>query len=363
VTVGRTTEISVARAREEARNIIHEMRQGNNPNSSKKIANEHDASSIRLQALLDQHVFSLGLRKCEYSVDRYPKMLGLHVKDWLNCHVTSITRERVIERHREIGKNAGTRTANAVFRALRALYNLYRVDFPEFQNPVEILSLKKLWFPEKPRDTRIKPHELKLWAETVCTQVKNPVHRDYLIFLLLNGLRKNEAMQLEWSQVDFVGRSFRIEKTKNKKPLELPLTDLTEAILRRLYSIRDTENPTTSKWVFPSQQSKLGHLAEVRKSIEAVNKHASLNIHLHDLRRTFVSSANSIKIPHYTIKKLVNHSAAGDVTASVYNVMDIDDLRESMQQISDYFRKFIVSNTEGDPKVICLTLSSFAKSY
>jgi hypothetical protein len=64
-------------------------------------------------------------------------------------------------------------------------------------------------------------------------------------------------------------------------------------------------------------------------------------IRLHDLRRTFVSIANSVKIPHYTIKKLVNYSSGGDVTASVYNVMDIEDLREPMQQITNEFKKLM----------------------
>jgi len=241
---------------------------------------------------------------------------------------------------------------------LRALYNLYRIDNPDFHNPVEILSLKKLWFPEKSRDVRIKPHEMKCWMQEVMKQVKNSVQRDYILFTMLNGLRKNEAMSLAWNQIDFKGRSFRIEKTKNKKPLELPMTDLTEAILKGLWNKRDVSNKLTAQWVFPSELSSSGHIYSVSKGLFAVNNAAGINVRLHDLRRTFVSIANNTKIPYYTIKKLVNHSSSGDVTASVYNIMDIEDLRKPMQQITDEFKKLMEVEYFADEKVVTLHLAS-----
>ena len=356
VTLARTNELSVSKARAEASHLLLKMRNGYNPNLAKKpVIVPVAAAPYTLQKLLDQHLESLRLKGCHHSVERYPQALNLHVRDWLTLPVESITRDLVIERHRRIGVNIGKRSANSVFRTLRALYNLYRIDHPEFHNPVEILSLKKLWFKETPRDVRIKSHEIRRWIQALQAEVKNEVHRDYMMFLLLNGLRKNEAMSLSWDQVDFEGKSFRIEKTKNKKPLELPLTTMTEAILCRRLAVRDRDNVLTSPWVFPSDMSVTGHLYTVSKSLAQVNKTASMNIRLHDLRRTFVSIANSIKIPHYTIKKLVNHSAGGDVTASVYNVMDVDDLREPMQQISDEFRKLMPDFT---PAITNLTLYS-----
>lgn len=87
--------------------------------------------------------------------------------------------------------------------------------------------------------------------------------------------------------------------------------------------------------------SVTGHLYTVSKSLERITEKTGLPIRLHDLRRTFVSVANSIRIPYYTIKRLVNHSSGGDVTASVYNVMDVDDLREPMQAITDEFKKLM----------------------
>lgn len=63
---------------------------------------------------------------------------------------------------------------------------------------------------------------------------------------------------------------------------------------------------------------------------------------LHDLRRTFITIAESLDISSYALKKLVNHSQSRDVTAG-YIVMNVDRLREPMQKISDFILEKINS--------------------
>lgn len=115
-------------------------------------------------------------------------------------------------------------------------------------------------------------------------------------------------------------------------------------ILQRLWSTRDVENERMSPWVFPSKVSVTGHLYTVSKSLERITEKTGLPIRLHDLRRTFVSVANGTGIPYYTIKRLVNHSSGGDVTASVYNVMDVDDLRENRRRTCERIQR--IKNTK-----------------
>ena len=52
----------------------------------------------------------------------------------------------------------------------------------------------------------------------------------------------------------------------------------------------------------------------------------------HDLRRTFITIAESLDIPHYALKALLNHSMGNDVTGG-YVVMSVDRLREPMQRV------------------------------
>ena len=56
---------------------------------------------------------------------------------------------------------------------------------------------------------------------------------------------------------------------------------------------------------------------------------------LHDLRRSFITVAESLDIPPYAIKRLVNHKMSNDVTAG-YIVSDLERLRRPAQSIADF---------------------------
>ena len=56
------------------------------------------------------------------------------------------------------------------------------------------------------------------------------------------------------------------------------------------------------------------------------------------LRRTFISIAESLDIPAYAIKCLLNHANGADVTAG-YIVASTERLRDPMQKITDYVLK------------------------
>lgn len=48
--------------------------------------------------------------------------------------------------------------------------------------------------------------------------------RDYLLIALFTGMRRGEIARLRWENIDLVGRSLHIPKTKNGDPLDLPLS-------------------------------------------------------------------------------------------------------------------------------------------
>ena len=54
---------------------------------------------------------------------------------------------------------------------------------------------------------------------------------------------------------------------------------------------------------------------------------------LHDLRRNFITVAESLDIPHYALKRLLNHRLTGDVTAG-YIVSDPERLRGPVEAVA-----------------------------
>lgn len=143
---------------------------------------------------------------------------------------------------------------------------------------------------------------------------KATVLRDYFLLILFTGLRREEAASLRWDQVDLKGKTLKITDTKNHQVHVLPLSDF----LYDLFHSRHAQ--PTAEFVFPSD-SKTGYVIEPRKVMEKVIRKSGVTFTLHDLRRTFITIAESLDIPAYALKRLMNHKASYDVTAG-YIVMD-----------------------------------------
>ncbi len=56
---------------------------------------------------------------------------------------------------------------------------------------------------------------------------------------------------------------------------------------------------------------------------------------IHDLRRTFATTAEGLDLPAYSLKRLLNHKMSNDVTAG-YIMLDVERLRKPMQLITDF---------------------------
>jgi hypothetical protein len=84
-------------------------------------------------------------------------------------------------------------------------------------------------------------------------------------------------------------------------------------------------------FVFPSH-SRSGHIEEARAWLDAVSEATGIEFSMHDLRRTFVTVAESCDISMYALKALVNHSLGTGVTES-YIKMDAERLREPAEKV------------------------------
>ena len=62
--------------------------------------------------------------------------------------------------------------------------------------------------------------------------------------------------------------------------------------------------------------------------------YSGIKFTLHDLRRTFITIAESLDISAYALKRLLNHRDPNDVTAN-YIITDVERLRRPMQRICD----------------------------
>ncbi|KZY89322.1 integrase, partial [Oleiphilus sp. HI0071] len=334
--LGKYGQITAEQARKLAQNFLGEVAFGRNPIAEK---NDKKAKNITLEQSFNDYIRARKDLKASTEKE-YRRQLNSSFGDWKNKPLVSISKNMVEKRHSELGAK-GEANANGAMRVLRAIFNhaINKYEDSNGQpiiqiNPVARLSHNRAWYPTKRRQTIIRPHELNAWYKATL-QLNQPVTRAYLHFVLLTGLRLTEAAQLRWQDVDIKGLSFTIPDTKNNRPHTLPIT---EAIYDTLKILKANKR---NEWVFPSPLHD-SHLKEPRTAVKRVCDLSGIKFTIHDLRRTFITIAESLDISAYALKRLLNHKDPNDVTAG-YIISDIERLREPMDRISTTICKHLNS--------------------
>jgi integrase len=300
----------------------------------------------KLQAITLNDVFQkfMAIRRLRPNTIRnYTQITNRCFGDWLDLPITSVTRDMIHARHQKLTRitkqgTSGEAQANMAMRILRTFLNFaaYNFETADAQpiittNPVRTLSQNRSWHQERRRRVIIPDQRLGEWYRALMS-LRQIYIRDYLLLLMLTGLRKNEAATLRWSDIDFEARTLTIRKeiAKNKHEHCIPLTDF----LFLLLSHRKENRRTDTNYVFPGRRG--GPLVEPKQAVERVIEKSGCDFVIHDIRRTYITMAAKLAVPHHVIKKLINHIAAADVTDG-YIVIQIDQLREPMALINNRF--------------------------
>jgi len=75
-----------------------------------------------------------------------------------------------------------------------------------------------------------------------------------------------------------------------------------------------------------------------KRQIAKIVEKTDMPFAMHDLRRTFVTIAESLDISSFAVKALVNHKSGDDVTSG-YIQLNVERLRKPMQTITDFMLK------------------------
>lgn len=340
ITIGHYPAITVEQARKETQKLLGQIATGIDPLAERKV---QKIKKITLREVFEDYLATRKSLKASTITD-YHRGLKQVVPDWLDKPLTSITKDLILKRHAEHGENKSKARSNLVMRLLRALFNFaihqYQTDegvslVPV--NPVKFLSHVRAWYRIERRQSVIKSHQLADW-HTGLNQLSNcysykqaEMWKDYFLLVLLTGMRREEAASLPWKNIDMKAKTFTLVDTKNRDSHTLPMSDFIEAIFLRRLEVRQNDND----FVFSTDGSSTGHIREPRKAMLNISQLSDVPFTVHDLRRTFITTAESLDISAYALKRLLNHKMNNDVTAG-YIITDVERLRKPMQQITDY---------------------------
>ena len=355
ITIGRYGDVSLHAARKQAEQLAGAMRGGSDPVEEERKATADNMTLREAWALYENHLTAK--ERSQRTRDGYWNSIERYCSDWLDRPLVDVNPQAAHTRHVRIGKENGKYAANGTMRALRAIWRRAQRQYPELPAPP---TGNVDFYPEKPREGIIKIEDLPTWWEGA-QQIENPVRRDFYIWLLFTGCRRDETQTLRWDQVDFKSRSVHFPKTKTTW-FELPLSDFLVALLKARRDCTATRQiyGDDCPWVFPAL-SKTGHisepqlLAEERKLfplpwLPSAKKYAEGAWSPHTLRHTWITvTENKIPMPSTHSRLLANHAIAKSADAHIgYIHPDLEDLRRSQQMMSDFLVAAITPKPAGN---------------
>ncbi|MBJ6749018.1 tyrosine-type recombinase/integrase [Geomonas anaerohicana] len=285
------------------------------------------------------------------TVRGYTNIVTRHFETWLSlplAEIGKLTPEVVIDRYRQAEIGHGPYGARNAFVMLAAIINYARVKYPGVvaTNPLAVLRFGKHMKKIQARTERLEGKEFGIFYQGI--QKFNENIRDCYLFCLYHGLRSQEAATLRWEYVNLDRLTLTIPDTKNRRPLYAPLCRQSLEILERRLAQREEGCP----FVFPAVKTvrystnKTGH---VRLMATALKLNTGLNITVHGLRRTFITTARRLKI-FEDADRLTNH-VDSTISGRHYDATDVEDLRRPLQTIAGELERLM---KEGTAKVLQL---------
>jgi len=325
-------------ARAQATGYLQKLKEGINPHPDRQ-------PKVETITVADLHRQYMSTKKtlALATIRQYSSWMENHFKDWLPLPADTITGSMVLDRleHIEIVNGKG-QAINAI-KLLRSLFRFGVALHPEVLNRNPVDGVREVrerdWAKRKRRTTFIKPEDMPVWFKAV-DAYDNPKGRDYLLLLLYTGLRRNEAARLKWSDLDFENKTFSFvaEKKRGERPeddrVSMPMSEQLYDVLLKRHAV-GYEN----EYVFPGKFPApcLSNPDNYKRDIIAAT---GITFCFHDLRRTFITIAESLDIPHYSLKALLNHSMGNDVTGGYIQITP-ERLREPMQKIADRITELV----------------------
>ena len=313
LTLGRWPLITVEQARELALPILRACRSG-----------EFFAAKAKLRLptlteVLDEYAKARKVK--DSSLERYRSLLRTHFSEWLERPASSMASAAFSSHCHDFAQSKGSALVDlgrgligSLLKYIGAVYGA------TIESPFSKLSTIGL-MPKRPgaRKRKLQEKELPHWKGAVDKLPE--LQRDYLVLMLLTGLRRNEETDIQRKHVDLVGGELAIPTTKNGQPHSLPITPPMREILERR-----CEKLEPDALLFDGVAAD--HVAEMATRLGAPV------FRLHDLRKQLATAGARIGIPESVLRRILGHkSKRDDVLQRHYIQLIASDIANELEQI------------------------------
>jgi integrase len=331
VTVGYSPDITVARAREDALQILADMRRGCDPVVERKSRRQAAAAGeMTVAQLAEKWMADYVQPKLKpRTVFDYERLLAQHILPALgHLSVARIDRDDVVRLHVAMARIP--RRANYVVSTVRALIN-FGIDLglrPPASNPARRIKMYR----ERARERFLSEPEIGKAAEAIEQAERagkiGPHGAAGLRLALFTGARSGEITAIEWSHVDWQRKLIRLPDSKTNEPRTIHLSEAALEVLKAV--------PRIGRFVVAGARPDEPYKNLGRAWIDIRGNAGLQDVRLHDLRHSFASLAAGRGVSLQMIGKLLGHKVPATTQRYAHLARDAvaavnDELGAAMQ--------------------------------
>ena len=294
--LGNTDTLSLSMARKLAADKKAEIRQGSNPSMERKA--EKQIPTLK-QFVEEQYAPYCKVRKRSWHTDelRFNQRLYPAFSEF---RLDRIGTRQLIDFHsdlREVHKLAPA-TCDHFIKLIRHVFNMAIKWGVVDKNPATKMSLFNA---DNKVENIMDETQLQRLLLVLATHPNRPACR-IAMFLLSTGCRLNEALQAEWSQIDWTQKVWRIPalNSKSKRMRPVPLNESAMDILEQVRN--------DSPWMFFNPAT--GTHYKGLPAWDDLRKQAGVPwLRIHDLRHTYASLLVNSGRTLFEVQSLLGHSS------------------------------------------------------
>ncbi len=310
ITVGNAAVLSLADARDRARDIMRNAAKGIDPQEAEKIMQREAARARRdtfacvaadYMTELGQHLQSASELQRKLDMDILPALGDIPVAEVRRADVKALFLDK-----------AETKpvAANRMLALIRVILN-YAIDEELIEaNPAARIKAR----PEIPRDRYLSEAEIRNFWNGLSETGTGPQIKRILKLLLVTGQRRAEVCGMRWAEIDMQKAIWELpaDRTKAGRAHRVPLSPLALDLIAE---------PHGGEHVFAKGGGRPFHPVSVSWAMHREREALGLaqRATVHDLRRTMATHLGDLGIDRLIIGKLLNHSEQG-VTGRVYDL-------------------------------------------
>ena len=328
LTLGSWPALTLAAARKNAADALHELAQGRDPVATRKAA-KRDAAAAKantLAAVVAEYLKREGgkLR----TLDQRVSILNRLILPVLGTRpIEDIKRSEIVRLLDGIEDRNGERMCDVALAVLRRIMAWHATRSDTFVPPI-VRGMSRQNVAEHRRSRILDDDELRrLWVATADGQPFSNLAR----FLLLSACRRNEAAAMRWTEITDGVWTLPASRSKTKTEIVRPLSKAAQAVL--------AAQPHDSEWVFTTTRvGPLKQFAAPKAKLDAV---AGLSgYRLHDLRRTARSLLSRAGINPDIAERCLGHALPA-IRATYDRHRYLDEMAHAFEALASLIERIV----------------------